>query len=76
MSEPTITINYAGVPGGWEWVIIALVVLLLFGEKRIPERASGHGQSIREFKGAVGDAKQELDNAVESINSTNEKPEE
>ncbi|RTZ94595.1 MAG: twin-arginine translocase TatA/TatE family subunit [Candidatus Neomarinimicrobiota bacterium] len=76
MSEPTITINYAGVPGGWEWVIIALVVLLLFGAKRIPELARGLGQGIREFKGAVGDAKQELDDAAESINSTDEKPEE
>ena len=76
MSEPTITINYAGVPGGWEWVIIALVVLLLFGAKRIPELARGLGHGIREFKGAVGDAKQELDDAAESINSTDEKPEE
>jgi len=76
MSEPTITINYAVVPGGWEWVIIALVVLLLFGAKRIPELARGLGQGIREFKGAVGDAKQELDDAAESINSTDEKPEE
>ncbi len=66
MSEPTITINY----------IIALVVLLLFGAKRIPELARGLGQGIREFKGAVGDAKQELDDAAESINSTDEKPEE
>ena len=76
MSEPTITINYAAVPGGWEWVIIALVVLLLFGAKRIPELARGLGQGIREFKGAVDYAKQELDDAAESINSTDEKPEE
>ena len=74
MSEPTIIINYAAVPGGWEWVIIALVVLLLFGAKRIPELARGLGQGIREFKGAVDDAKQELDDAAESINSTDEKP--
>jgi len=76
MSESTISINYAAVPGGLEWVIIALVVLLLFGAKRIPELARGLGQGIREFKGAVGDAKQELDDAAESINSTDEKPEE
>ena len=76
MSEPTISINNAAVPGGWEWVIIALVVLLLFGAKRIPELARGLGQGIREFKGAVDDAKQELDDAAESINSTDEKPKE
>ena len=76
MSEPIITIKHASVPGGWEWVIIALVVLLLFGAKRIPELARGLGQGIREFKGAVDDAKQELDDAAESVNSTDEKPEE
>ena len=43
MSEPIITFDYAAVPGGWEWVIIALVVLLLFGAKRIPELARGLG---------------------------------
>tara|TARA_Y100001970_G_C13708984_1_gene590939 strand:- start:27 stop:269 length:243 start_codon:yes stop_codon:yes gene_type:complete len=63
MLESSVTLIYAGVPGGWEWVIIALVVLLLFGAKRIPELARGLGQGIREFKGAVDDAKQELDDA-------------
>ena len=52
-----------------------IVVLLLFGAKRIPELARGLGQGIREFKGAVDDAKQELDEAAESIDSTDEKPE-
>ena len=47
MSEPIITVKYASVPGGWEWVIIALVVLLLFGAKRIPELARCLGQGIR-----------------------------
>jgi sec-independent protein translocase protein TatA len=48
----------------------------LFGAKRIPELARGLGQGIREFKGAVDDAKQELDDAAESVNSTDEKPKE
>ena len=75
MLEPTITIKYASVPGGWEWVIIALVVLLLFGAKRIPELARGLGQGIREFKGAVDDAKQELDDAAETITSDSDNSE-
>ena len=45
-------------------------------DRRIPELARGLGQGIREFKGAVDDAKQELDDAAESINSTDKKPEE
>ena len=43
MLESSVTLIHAGVPGGWEWVIIALVVLLLFGAKRIPELARGIG---------------------------------
>ncbi|MEE3195499.1 MAG: twin-arginine translocase TatA/TatE family subunit [Candidatus Neomarinimicrobiota bacterium] len=76
MLESSETLIRAAVPGGWEWVIIALVVLLLFGAKRIPELARGLGQGIREFKGAVDDAKQELDDAAETITSDNDKSDE
>ena len=61
-------IFYAGMPGGWEWVIIARVILLLFGAKRLPELARGLGQGIREFKGAVERAKNELKDAHDSLN--------
>jgi len=36
--------------GTWEWVLIILVIVLLFGAKRIPEIAKGLGQGIRAFK--------------------------
>ncbi|PLY04785.1 MAG: twin-arginine translocase TatA/TatE family subunit [Arcobacter sp.] len=42
-----------GMPGGIEWIIIALVVLLLFGGKKIPELAKGLGSGIKNFKKAV-----------------------
>lgn len=42
-----------GMPGGMEWIIIALVVLLLFGGKKIPELAKGLGSGIKNFKKAV-----------------------
>ena len=35
---------------GWEWIIIALVVLLLFGGKKIPELMKGLGKGVRSFK--------------------------
>jgi len=38
--------------GGTEWLIIALVILLLFGGKKIPELMKGLGKGIREFKSA------------------------
>lgn len=62
-----LQLELAGIPGGWEWIIIALVVLLLFGAKRLPELAKGLGQGIREFKGAMEGAKDELKEAQESI---------
>jgi sec-independent protein translocase protein TatA len=38
--------------GTTEWVIIAVVVLLLFGGKKIPEFFKGLGNSVKEFKKA------------------------
>lgn len=39
--------------GGYEWVLIAAVVLLLFGGKKIPELMKGLGGGIKEFKNAT-----------------------
>ena len=60
--------------GGWEVFLILLVVLLLFGAKRLPELARGLGKGIREFKGAVEGIEKELDETVDSIEKTAEKP--
>ena len=65
-------IVFAGMPGGWEMVVIALVILLLFGAKKLPELAKGLGQGIREFKGAVDGAKDELKDAQDSVESDND----
>lgn len=40
-------------PGPLELVLILLVVLLLFGAKRLPEIARGVGEAIREFKKSI-----------------------
>ena len=37
-------------PSGSEWIIIALVILLLFGGKKIPELMRGLGRGVKEFK--------------------------
>ncbi|XPV68204.1 MAG: Sec-independent protein translocase subunit TatA/TatB [Halarcobacter sp.] len=52
-----------GLPGGMEWVLIALVVLLLFGGKKIPELAKGLGSGIKNFKKAVKDDEEEVASA-------------
>jgi sec-independent protein translocase protein TatA len=43
-------------PGGAEWIIILLIVLLLFGAKKLPGLASSMGTSIKEFRKASKDA--------------------
>ena len=62
----------AAMPGGWEMVVIALVILLMFGAKKLPELARGLGQGIREFKGAVDGVKDELKEAEDSIEKKDE----
>lgn len=42
-----------GMPGGMEWAIIAVIVILIFGGKKIPELAKGIGKGIKDFKKAV-----------------------
>jgi len=44
-----------------ELIIIMLVVLLLFGSKRLPELAKGIGKGVRQFKKAMEDVKEEID---------------
>ena len=58
------TILAFGMPGGSEWVVIALVVLLLFGAKRLPELAKGLGKSIREFKKATSEVEENIRDAM------------
>lgn len=54
-----------GMPGGTEWIIIFLVVLLLFGAKRLPELARGLGKSIKEFKRATNEVEEDIKKAME-----------
>lgn len=43
------------VVGPWQWVIIGLAIILLFGGKKIPELMKGLGSGIKEFKDASKD---------------------
>jgi sec-independent protein translocase protein TatA len=56
---------FAAILGGWEWVIVLLAVLLLFGAKKIPELARGLGTGIKEFKKATREVTEEIQNATE-----------
>jgi len=48
-------IIFLGFVGPWQWVIIGLAILLLFGGKKIPELMKGLGGGIKEFKKATKD---------------------
>ncbi|MEO9966000.1 MAG: twin-arginine translocase TatA/TatE family subunit [Reichenbachiella sp.] len=58
------TVLAFGMPGGWELVIIVLVIILLFGAKKIPELAKGLGKGIREFKDASKEIKDEIQEGI------------
>ncbi len=59
--------------GPWELALIFLVVLLLFGAKRLPEVAQGLGKGIREFKRAMKDTQEEIKTSVNETDK-NQKP--
>ena len=71
------------VPGGWELVLIVLVILLLFGAKKLPELARGSGRALRIFKSETkglidddddtpDDQKTPEQKAIEASNSSTE----
>ncbi|HBM16110.1 MAG TPA: twin-arginine translocase TatA/TatE family subunit [Lentisphaeria bacterium] len=55
--------------GAWEIVLIFLVILLIFGGKKIPEIARGLGKGLREFK----KAKDEITDDIVKIEKTDSK---
>lgn len=55
--------------GPMELLVIFLVILLLFGAKRIPEIARGLGKGIREFKSATRDIADEINAASRDVDS-------
>lgn len=64
-----------GVVGPWELVIIALVVLLLFGGKKIPELMKGLGKGLKSFKEGMNEISETKED-VKTYLDTNAKPEE
>jgi len=48
-------------PGGYEWILILIVVLVLFGGRKIPELMRGLGRGVKEFKDGVADEESQDD---------------
>jgi sec-independent protein translocase protein TatA len=62
--------------GATEWVVIGVIVLIVFGPRRLPEIADAFGKSITRFKSATRSAtsevKRELDEAAREVRSAGE----
>ena len=54
-----------GVVGPWQIVIIALVILLLFGGKKIPELMKGLGKGVKSFKEGINEVEEQINGADE-----------
>ena len=50
---------FLGMVGPWQWIIIGLAILLLFGGKKLPELMKGLGGGIKEFKKATKEEEEE-----------------
>jgi len=58
------SILFLNMPGGSEWLLILLAVLLFFGGKKIPELMRGVGRGIREFNDAKNNVKNEIEEGM------------
>ena len=58
---------------GWEWIIIALVVLLLFGGKKIPELMRGLGKGVKSFKQGMKEVEDDVKEIKKEIEAEPEK---
>ena len=62
--------------GPWEIVLIVLVIILIFGGKKIPELARGLGKSLKEFRKTTNEIKDEVNAAAEDVKSSVDETEE
>lgn len=62
-------------PSGWEWMIILVIALLIFG-KRLPDVGRSLGKGIVEFKKGLKGVKEELDDVEREVDEASNQPEE
>ncbi len=64
---------FIGNLGAGEIILILLVILLLFGAKKIPELAQGLGKGMKEFKKSLKDVEDELKKTDDDIKKSDDK---
>jgi len=62
-----------GLPGGSEWLLILVAIIILFGAKKIPELMKGIGSGIKEFKKASTPEEEKADKKIEDKKEDNKK---
>lgn len=62
------TLLFLGNLGGGEMIFIGLIILLLFGAKRIPDLMKGLGKGIREFKDASKEVTSNIEKEMKDVN--------
>lgn len=67
-----LTMLPLGVSGPWQVIIIALVIILLFGGRKIPELMRGLGHGMKSFKQGMKDADKEIQEIKKEIDTTPE----
>lgn len=63
-----------GVVGPWQVVIIALVILLLFGGKKIPELMHGLGKGMKSFKEGMNEVEKQIEDIDKDMNAPAKSP--
>lgn len=61
------TLGLFGLPGHWEVVLIILVILLLFGARKLPELARGLARSLRLFKDEIKGVKTDIEEVDKDV---------
>jgi len=64
-----VELAFLGGLGGWEILLILMVLLIFFGAKKIPELAKGLGKGIKEFKNATNEIKEEIEDGVKDLDT-------
>ena len=66
ISSTSLNFVILALPGGMEWIMILLAVVLLFGGKKIPELMKGIGKGVRDFNDAKDSVKSDIEEGMKA----------
>ena len=50
LSVPLVNLPLMGMPGMWEWILIIVAIMVIFGGSQLPKLGKGLGKGMRNFK--------------------------